>query len=952
VSGHNDLFGRLGDWNRAKLQAKGLLHEIGYILFNPMSKASVLFFASVIFASGAVWGQSRFEFWPGAVYDPAVPTAQKVLGYDFGERIASPADIVKYFRALAAAEPARVKIFEYGKTWEGRELIYAAIGSEANLRRLAEIRAGMQKLHDPRKTSAAEAQKLIQDLPSILWLAYGVHGNEISSPDAAMVTAYHLLAARNDKMVADILANTLTIVNPLQNPDGRNRFVHDFEVNAGLEPDANPLAAEHSEAWPGGRTNHYYFDLNRDWIGITQPETIGHVKALEEWYPQVFIDLHEMGTDATYYFTPEADPYNPYLTKEQHDDLYWFGKNNAKYFDLFGFRYFTREEYDAFYPGYGASWPFYLGGLAMTYENGSTRGLVVRRADDTTVTFRETVRRHFVTSVASCEVAATNRAKLLDMFYRYQATALEEAGKRSTREYILARRGDTSAVDKLAQLLVLQGVEVSRLKAPLTVDGKQYPAGSYIVPLAQPEARLLEDLLVPQVSMDDKFLTEEERRRKLRQRSEIYDVTAWSVPLQFNVECVASNTRTESGMEAVKPGAAPAGKVEGKASVAYLAPWGTAASARLLAGALRAGLRVLSTDKKFTQNGRVYPDGTLIVMVKDNPPNLFETLQKLAAGTGAEVAATDTSWVDDGPNFGSGRVVYMKPPAIAIAWDRPTNATSAGETRFVLERQFGYPMTAVRTQQLAGADLSKFQVIVLPEAVGEGYAAVLGANGARRLHDWVQAGGTLIGIGSALSYLGSAGFLAISRENAPGAPGSGSGGGRGGRGAAAGGEASAPAEGRGGAGAVAGQLFATESDMEKATQPDAQAPWPAHGFLAKAKVNPEHWIAAGVPETVYTLVSGSNIYTPLKVNQGINAAYFAAADQVMASGYSWEEFRKQLAFKPLVVVERAGRGNVIGFTADPNYRASLDGMNLLFLNAIFRGAAHAGVGGRGGREER
>ena len=605
-----------------------------------MSKVSVLFFASMIFGTGAVRAQARFEYWPGAVYDPAVPTAQKVLGYDFGERIASPADIVKYFHALAAAEPARIKIFEYGKTWEGRELIYALIGSEANLKRLAEIRAGMQKLHDPRKTSPAEAQKLIENLPSILWLAYGVHGNEISSPDAAMVTAYQLVAARNDKTVAAILANTLTIVNPLQNPDGRNRFVHDFEVNLGLEPDPNPLAAEHSEAWPGGRTNHYYFDLNRDWIGITQPETIGHVKALQEWYPQVFIDLHEMGTDATYYFTPEADPYNPYLTKEQHDDLYWFGKNNAKYFDLFGFRYFTREEYDAFYPGYGASWPFYLGGLAMTYENGSTRGLVVRRADDTTVTFRETVRRHFVTSISSCEVAAANRAKLLDMFYRYQVTALEEAAKRSTREYILARRGDTSAVDKLAQLLALQGVEVSRAAAPLSVDGKSYPAGSYVVGLAQPEARLVEDLLVPQVSMDDKFLSEEERRRKLRQRSEIYDVTAWSVPLQFNVECVASNAPIQGAMEAVKPGVAPAGKVEAKASVAYLAPWGTAASARLLAGALRAGLRVLSTDKKFTLNGRVYPDGTLIVMVQDNPPNLFETLEKLAASTGAEIVPT------------------------------------------------------------------------------------------------------------------------------------------------------------------------------------------------------------------------------------------------------------------------------------------------------------------------
>jgi hypothetical protein len=909
-----------------------------------MNKACFLLFAGALVGSSA-----GFEFWPGAVYDPAVPTAQKVLGYDFGERISSPADIVKYFHALAAAEPARLKIFEYGKTWEGRELIYAAIGSEANLRRLAEIRTGVEKLHDPRKTSAAEAQKLIDSLPSILWLAYGVHGNEISSPDAAMATAYHLLAARNDKLVADVLANTLTIINPLQNPDGRNRFVHDFEINLGLEPDPNPLAAEHSEAWPGGRTNHYSFDLNRDWIGITQPETIGHVKALQDWYPQVFIDLHEMGTDATYYFTPEADPYNPYLTKEQHDDLYWFGKNNAKYFDLFGFRYFTREEYDAFYPGYGASWPFYLGGLAMTYENGSTRGLVVRRADDTTIAFRETVRRHFVTSVASCEVAAHNRRQLLEMFYRYQVSALEEAGKRPVREYILPRRGDTSAVDKLAQLLVLQGVEVDRSAAEFSVDGKPYPAGSYVVRLAQPEARLVEDLLAPQVSMDDKFLSEEERRRKLRQRSEIYDVTAWSLPLQFNVECVASNTRTESGLERVKPGAVPAGQVEGKASVAYLVPWGTAASARLLAGALRDGLRVLSTDKKFTQNGRVYPDGTLIVMVKDNPSDLHETLRKLAAATRAEVVATDTSWVDDGPNFGSSRVVYMKPPAIAIAWDRPTNATSAGQTRFVLERQFGYPTTVVRTQQLAGADLSRFQAIVLPEAAGEGYAAVLGANGARRLHDWVEAGGTLIAIGSAVSYLGGNGFLAISQENAPAPAAAGTGAGRGGRGAA---DATAPAEGRGGAAAAPGQLFATESDMEKAAQPDAQAPWPAHGFLAKAKVNPDHWIAAGVPGTVYALVSGSGIYTPIKVNQGVNAAYFAAADQVMASGYSWEEFRKQLAFKPLVVVQRAGRGNVIGFTADPNYRASLDGMNLLFLNAIFRGAAHAGGGGRGGREER
>lgn len=916
-------------------------------------KKALLFFLLALSSHA----QTKFEFWPGAAYDPAVPTSKKVLGYEFGDRITNHANIVRYLNALAAAEPNRMKVFDYGKSWENRELVYAVIGSEANIKRLPEIRAAMKKLHDPRKTPAAEAQKLIAGMPAVLWLAYGVHGNEISSPDAALVTAYHLLAARNDKLVGDVLANVLTIIVPLQNPDGRNRFIFDYETNEGLEPDSNPAAAEHSEGWPGGRTNHYYFDLNRDWLGITQPETAGHVKVLQEWYPQVFIDLHEMGTDATYYFTPESDPYNPYLTKEQHDDLYWFGKNNAKYFDQFGFRYFTRENYDAFYPGYGASWPFYYGGLAMTYENGSTRGLVVKKSDDTTVTYRETVRRHFVSSISSCQVTAQNREKLLDMFYRYQVTALEDGAKDSVKEFILPRRGNTTSVDRLAQLLVLQGIEVKRAAAAFTAAGKQYPAGSYVVPTEQPERRLVRDLLDPQVSMDEKFLTEEEKRRKLRQRSEIYDVTAWSLPLQFNVEAVAAAEKSTGNFEFVKMGDTPAGKVAGsKTPVAYLVPWGTTAAAKMLTTSLHEGLRVLSADKKFSQNGRTFPDGTLILMVKENPGNLGETVQRLAMASGAEVVATDTSWMDDGPNFGSSKVVYMKHPAILLAWDRPTNATSAGQTRFVLERQFGYPVTVIRTAQMGGTDLGKFQVIILPE--GGAYATELGENGTRRLKDWVQSGGTLIGIGTAVNYMASNNMMAISQENATNSDAGTPSGGRGGRGgAAATATAATPAtEGRGGGGGgggrVAGKIYATAEEMEKATQPDTQAPWPAHGFLAKAKVDQDHWVTVGVPETVTALVSGSSIYTPIKVDRGTNAAVFAAADQVMASGYSWDEFRKQLAFKPLLLVQRDGRGNEIAFTSDPNYRGYMDGLNLLFINAVFRGAAHAGGGGGGGGEER
>ncbi len=297
----------------------------------------------------------KFEYWPGTTYDAAIPTARSVLGYDIGERISTSANLVRYLEALAAAARNRMKMFDYGKTWEGRRLVYAAIGSQENISRLPSIQAAMHKLYDPRKTNAAEARQLIAGIPAVIWLSYGVHGNEISSPDSALMTAYHLLAARNDKLVDQVLAHVVVLIDPIQNPDGRDRFVHHYEISEGLEPDANPVAAEHNEPWPGGRSNHYYFDLNRDWLAATQPEVATQIKALREWYPLVYVDLHEMGTEATYYFTPEAVPYNPNLTQSQREPLLWFGKNNAKYFDQFGFSYFTREVYDAFYPGYGAS---------------------------------------------------------------------------------------------------------------------------------------------------------------------------------------------------------------------------------------------------------------------------------------------------------------------------------------------------------------------------------------------------------------------------------------------------------------------------------------------------------------------------------------------------------------------------------------------------------------------
>jgi hypothetical protein len=892
-----------------------------------------IIFLSLILVSltiNAFAQKSNFEFWPGTDYDPAVPTFKEVLGFDPGERIASHAEIMKYMEALEKAVPGQVKVFEYARSWEKKKLVYVAVGSKENMARLSSIGAAMKKLADPRTTNAAEARQLISQTPALTWLAYGVHGNEISSPDAAMLTAYHLLAARGSTVVDAVLADSVVFIDPTQNPDGRDRFVHNFNIAEGLEPQESQLAAEHNEPWPGGRTNHYFFDMNRDWIALTQPETRGRIKALLEWYPLVFVDLHEMNTNSTYYFAPEAVPYNPHITGDQRRNLDIFGKNNSKYFDRFGFDYFTREVYDAFYPGYGASWPLYYGGVAMTYEQASVRGLVVRKNDGTRMHFRDSVRHHFVASVSTAEAAARNRSKLLNDFYNYRKSAIAAGSTGSLRSYIIPRRGDTSSVDKLAHILDQQGIEVKQSGTSFTACGQNYPAGTYAVSLAQPSNRLIRNLMDPDVPLEKEFLKEQERRRAKGLPDEIYDVTAWSLPLMYNVESVSCGEGLPGSLRNVSPQMTPPGRViGGTAGVAYLVPWGTTAAARFMTAALRADLSVFSPDKEFVQAGRTYPRGTLIIKTSDNPANLGSTVNRLAVSTGADVYATNTGWVESGVNFGSRNVVRVKRPKIAVAWDAPTSSYSAGQTRFILERQYGFPVTPVRTRQLGSRSISQFDVIILPE--GFGYAGVLGGGGVRRLKEWVSAGGTLVALGSGtVSFLSDpqTGMLAVARENAARTDKDG--------------KVITPKTEAKPASRVAGKLITSEEQFKDLIKADGAFPDSVSGVLLKARTDRDHWMTVGVPETVNAIFRGSSIFTPIEMDNGINAAYFAGPDELLAGGYLWEENRKQLAFKPFVIVQPSGRGNIIAFTADPTVRAYVDGLNVLLINAVFRGAAKSG----------
>ncbi|RUO65468.1 Zinc carboxypeptidase [Pseudidiomarina planktonica] len=888
-----------------------------------MKPAKVFRAASLALCCSGLFGlaqASTADLGLDVTYDTATPTVEKVLGYDLASRISSPEAIVTYLTALAEAHPDRVKLLDYGTSWEGRPLVYLAISSADNMANFDEFQTQIQQLADPRVTNTSGAESIMQSLPASIWLSYGVHGNEISSPEAALLTAYHLLAATDEK-TQGYLDNTVVFIDPLQNPDGRGRFVNRYYQNAGMVHSADRISVEHNEPWPNGRTNHYLFDMNRDWLALTQPEIKGQVAELLKYYPLAFVDLHEMSGDSSYYFTPEAEPYNPYITESQREGLNWIGKNNGAWFDREGFDYFTREIFDAFYPGYGASWPAYHGALSMTYEMASSRGHEFRTKDGDILTYGDGVYRHFIASVATVETVSNRREALLNNFWEYRKSAIDEGRQHDERYLIFNPEKDAAATQKLAALMTDHGIDVQRAEESFKTCGTDYPQGTFIVDKAQPAYRMIGTLLDQQIDMAPHFIAEQERRRGNNLPDQIYDVTAWSLPLMFNVAPdTCGRTPRVATVAADNQRIKPGQVINADAEVAFLVPWGDMNAGRFLTAALRHDLVVKSSDLPFTlENGSKYPAGSLILTRSDNGADLVNKITAIANESGATVTGVDSSWVVDGPNFGSENVVRMHAPNIAIAWDEPASVLSAGNTRFVIERQFNYPVTAIRPNQLARADLSHYQVLILPGSYRD-YQQSFGESGTSNLKEWIADGGVLITLGRATRYAVEQNFINSKRELA----------------------ASDKEDVNGHDDSVTkGQLFETAAELQHAVDPADVDPYWVSGVLANTNVDQEHWLSAGVKPEVVSLVVGNDIYTPLTIDNGRNIATFAGPDDVLASGFIWDETRTQIAFKPLVMWQPKGKGMVISYTQEPTYRAYLDGLNVLFMNSIFRAAAHA-----------
>jgi len=868
---------------------------------------------------------------PGSQYAKSIPTTTEVLGYALGERISDSAAALSYFQALMQAAPKRMKLVQYGKSAAGRPLFYAVIGSAEQIAKLAETEASMRKLANPQGLAEDEAKALLAKLPASVWFSSTLHGNELSPVDSALALAYHLLADESSATAA-VLQNTLVYIEPVQNPDGHQRFVSRYYATVGLEHSADRFSAEHNEPWPNGRTNHYLFDMNRDWVALTQPEIQQRVKVLQQMFPLVYVDSHEMSGDQSYYFSPEAEPFNPYILPSQREALNWFGEGNAKAFDKAGYDYFTREIFDAFFPGYGASWPLYYGGIAMTYEMGSARGHAYRKQDGSLLTFADGVQRNFVAFTATLATASRRSSELLQRFYQYRKDALNQGNKALARSYLFPASRDVAGHQKMMAVLSQHGIEVRQASRAFNICGKDYQAGSYFVSAAQPSYYLIRAVLDEQVDMDAAFIKSQEDRRANNLPDQMYDVTAWSLPLMYNLEMQRCNkvpdvASTVVGTATILPGqvqsVTASNKQGGDATDAlygYIVPWGDMAAARLLSQALQQGIKVKSSDLPFThQNGKRYPAGSLILTNADNP-QLADQIKQLAEQSGAVVDAVNSSWVTDGPNFVSGNVKLVPKVAVAMLWDEPTDPLSAGSARFVLERFAGYPVTAIRPAQLVASQLSGYDVLILPATLRTSYQTALSEAAATLLRRFVSQGGVIISLGNATEYLinGEQPLLASKQEFKAN-------------------EQEKPADDN----KVAGKVLQSNDEYNKLLQPfEADPDW-VPGFLANANVDQNHWLTAGVPPALRTVYVGNQVYQPLSIDNGRNVVTFAEDKKLLASGFVWRENREQIALKPVVMVQPYGRGQVIAFTQEPNFRAAVDGMHLLYINAVFRGAANA-----------
>lgn len=823
---------------------------------------------------------------PAAALGQDPPSPEAILGYPMGERFTDVAGIGRYFEALAGSSDL-VTIERYGESVEGRPLARAVIASAENRARLDEILAANAELTRP-ETSPARAGGIVAANPAVVYFSYGVHGNESSSSEAAMWTAWDL--ARGAYGLDGALDSLVVVLDPVANPDGRDRYVHWYRTARGERPNPHPDTREHAEPWPGGRFNHYLFDLNRDWAWAVQPETRARLDSWGRWNPQVHVDFHEMGYGSTYFFFPPTEPINPLYPDHILDWGRRFGEANARAFDERGWLYYTTEDFDLFYPGYGDTWPSLVGAIGMTYEQagGGEAGLAVERPDGSILTLADRIERHRTAGNATLRAAAGGRGTLLSDFARFHREV-----DRGLADVLLVPGERSGRAEALVGMLRRQGVEVERADRAFPAEAdphpgwserERFPAGTYRVRARQPRGRLALTLLRPEIVLNAEFS---------------YDIAAWSLPYAFGVEA-HSVRRSLAAVWTAGTGPAPvpdAGPVE--AGYGYLVPpvvAATPAVARFLASGGRAWV---SPDTVRVASGRFVP-GTLFL-----PRGRASGLDRRIHESGLEPWAVPVSGglTPTGPDLGSGEARPIELPRIALLGGPEISPTSFGAHWHFLEREAELPFDAVDAGEVAALALETYDVVVVP-AVGDGFLDRLGSGGLEGIERWVRSGGTLIVVEDGAEALGDTLFGIATR------------------------------------GAPTGDTLDSDRRIERALRKRAERErerWRERvpGSVLEVELDPRHPLAFGagadgLGDRMFVLSDGS----AFEPDTTFESPAFFREDLEPTSGPIAESSLEQLRRGAWMVEKEVGDGTAILFADDPLFRGFWFAGFRPYLNAI------------------
>jgi hypothetical protein len=687
---------------------------------------------------------SAFEYFGGLKLDPDVPTPRAIIGHEIGARFTRHDQMLGYVSILASVSD-RVEMEMYGTTHEGRQLAFLTISSAANLSRLDEILDANRELADP-ATSEARARKIIDANPAMVWLSYNVHGNEASATEAAIQVAYTMAAATNDALL-DILDKVVLVIDPCLNPDGRERYVHWYQTTRGREADAKPDAAEHDQRWPGGRTNHYLFDLNRDWLWLTQPESRARLEAYKRFLPQLHIDYHEQERRSPYFFGAGDDPYNQNIPEETRLWVERYGAANAAVFDERGILYATKERFDYLYPGYGKVLPVYNGAVGMLCEKAGGAGLAIENYEGHhTLTLQERALHHFLTSMSYLESTAAWRGEQLERFRRFFVESME-APEDGTWGYVLSSANDRVLLGGVVELCRAHGIEVFLTDADQALDGLvdyatgepmngvEIPDGSLVIKASQPMGRLARALFER-----DPIVTD----------IETYDITAWSLPVAYGLDAYVANAPVATQDEPVEIWEYTAGRAVGAGGVAIVVDAGQHWFPVSVGLAIRHGLFARRAGSEIEIEGQWYERGSMIIHVLRNEGRDLESFLDDCAAANVRAVRVNTGLTTSGPVLGANENRAMTMPQVALAYGPGTSSYSAGQHWHMLDFASPLPHTRVYVDALGRVDLSDYTVLVLPSGVS------LGEGASERVSAWVRGGGTVVASGSSAYWASTA----------------------------------------------------------------------------------------------------------------------------------------------------------------------------------------------------